>query len=66
MTLAPNRPSKRHVWEVLPLSKAKTLTEHCKRCGCYYVPSHGGIASLYCSPSPQWLKDNPEDDRGEF
>ena len=64
MKLAPYRPSKRHVWEVSGIGR--TLTEHCKRCGCYYVPAHGGIASLYCSPKPQWLKEHPDDDLGEF
>ena len=61
-----NRPSKRHVWEVMSLAKFRTLTEHCKRCGTYYVPSRGGTAALYCYPSPAWRTEHPEDDMKEF
>ncbi len=64
MKLAPNRPSKRHVIEIVPFRNG--FYERCLRCGRTYNPAHGGIASLYCHPHKQWLEEHPDDDKGEF
>lgn len=52
-----NRPSPRHVWYV----KSQN-TDACRRCGTLYYRPGGGSGAVYCSPTPQWLAEHPDDD----
>lgn len=52
-----NRPSARHVWYV----KSQNV-DACKRCGTFFYRPGGGTGAVYCFPTPQWLKEHPEDD----
>ncbi len=54
------RPSKRHVWFV-----ASQNVDACRRCGTRYYRPGGGSGAVYCFPRPEWLRDNPNDDRKE-
>lgn len=43
------------------------VSEHvdvCQRCGNHYNRlTDGWHGAIYCNPTPQWLRDNPTDDR---
>lgn len=52
-----NSPSKRHVWFV-----ASQTVDGCRRCGTRFHRIADGRAAVYCSPTPEWLAANPDDD----
>ena len=66
MKLAPNRPSRKHIWKHMDYSKVSGSVDRCERCGSIFVEKADSTASRYCFPKPQWLKDHPDDDRKEF
>jgi squalene cyclase len=53
-----NRPSARHVWRC-----DGQHVDVCDRCGSRYYRPGGGSGAVYCYPTPDWLRDHPEDDR---
>jgi len=57
-------PSKRHVWR--RYCKIEWMLDRCDGCGNIF--SYKGPdthAAIFCKPTPEWLKDNPEDDGKE-
>jgi hypothetical protein len=56
-----NRPSKRHVWYV-----ASQNVDACKRCGTrFHRIADAPSGAIYCHPTPNWLREHPDDDRAE-
>lgn len=66
MKLAPNRPSKKHVWQLVNYTQSTGAVERCSRCKCHFIEKADATAARYCSPTPEWLWEHPEDNREEF
>lgn len=54
------RPSARHVWYV-----ASQNVDACHRCGTRFLRNVDTTGAIYCAPTPEWLRDHPDDDRKE-
>ncbi len=52
-------PSPRHVWRYV-----SQHVDKCLRCGSHYHRlTDGAHGAFYCAPTPQWLKEHPDDDK---
>src|SRR3990167_2304674 len=60
-------PSPRHQWVYLRGTSAlyTGAVERCARCGAHFVEKADTRGPIYCAPTPQWLREHPEDDRKE-
>src|SRR3990167_4623908 len=60
-------PSPRHQWVNLRGTSAlyTGAVERCARCGAHFVEKADTRGPIYCAPTPQWLREHPEDDRKE-
>lgn len=56
------QPSKRHVWKFIRMSDSAGAVEHCQRCGRHFIEKADTRGPVYCYPTPEWLRDHPEDD----
>lgn len=55
-------PSKRHLWKYLGHSERAGTIEHCERCGSHFLEKADTRGTVYCYPTPTWLKAHPNDD----